>query len=546
MSPPPLTRPSELPAAAEDDESASAPDESPATLVGLFDAAVARGADRISVIADGAALSYRQLDEWADGISQELRARGVTAGHRVALRMDPGAAAVAAMLGILKAGACYVPLDVRNPRARNEFILADSGAAVLVGDPGGLGTGDGGQGGAPAGPRVIGGELLAALRGRPAPPAAPGPDPGDTAYVIYTSGTTGKPKGVPVRHGSAVALLASSSRLFAFTAEDRWLLFHSIAFDFSVWEIWGALSTGAGLVVLPPYAARTPDQVLAVVADHGITVLNQTPTAFSALTDAVLKGERDLPGLRYVIFGGEKLAPAALRPWVKRFGTERPRLVNMYGITETTVHATHHEIGEADLTGDDSVIGPPLPGFRARVVGADGRDVPVGEPGELWLSGPQVTHGYLNRPELNAERFPTASGDGPEPGTAHRYYRSGDLVSARPNGDLVYHGRADLQVKLRGHRIELSDIESAVRGHESVADAVVWVREFKAGDSRLVCAVVPREGAGVRTRDLRTYIKAKLPSYMQPARYRLLTELPRTVNGKTDRAAVARTWEEMD
>ncbi|WP_369975087.1 AMP-binding protein [Thermobifida halotolerans] len=307
--------------------------------------------------------------------------------------------------------------------------------------------------------------------------------------------------------------------------------------------MWGALSTGARLVVVPRWTARNPEECARFVRDQRITVLNQTPTAFGALAAAVLHGDIALPHLRYIIFCGEKLTPAALRPWADRFGLERPILVNMYGITETTVLTTFHEVTEKDLAGEASPIGRLLPGFTARVVTEDGRDAGPGEEGELWLAGPQVVEGYLNLPDLTAERFPLLTS--PE-GATVRYYRSGDLVSTAPDGGLVYHGRADLQVKLRGHRIELSDVEAAVRSHDAVADAVVWVHEFKPGDQRLVCAYVATEGAAPDARALRAHVRTLLPSYMHPAGYQRLPtpHLPRTINGKVDRAEVARIWEE--
>ncbi|WP_229353889.1 amino acid adenylation domain-containing protein [Streptomyces sp. UNOB3_S3] len=481
--------------------------------------------------------SYRRLDDWSDTIGSLLRAQGVRPGDRVALRMSPGAEAVAAMIGILKAGAAYVPLDLRHPSSRKNFIIADSGATTIVGDPG-EDIAD------TAITTVITTAEIAELAGRPPERlSGPGPDPQATAYVIYTSGTTGAPKGVPVRHHHAAALFTAARTVFEFDERDRWLLFHSIAFDFSVWEIWGAFTTGAELVVLPHWAARTPDKYLGVIADQGITVLNQTPTAFVTLAEAALRSGRDMPALRYVIFGGEKLAPAALRPWAKRYGLAGPRLVNGYGITETTVFTTFHEVGEDDLVSDESVIGAALPGFELRVVDESGQDVPDGETGELWLAGPQVTDGYLNRPELTAEKFPLVTD--PDTGESVRYYRSGDLVNRLPDGTLAYTGRADLQVKLRGYRIELSDIEAVVRRHEDVLDAVVQVRQFKAGDDRLVCAFVARdEDRHPTAADLRAHVKELLPAYMHPARYLRLPELPSTVNGKVDRAAVARSWNE--
>ncbi|MGW2089070.1 amino acid adenylation domain-containing protein [Streptomyces sp. NPDC001880] len=507
-------------------------------LVSRFAASVDATPDRIALSAEEQRFSYAELNAWSDSVAALLRTRGVARGDRVVLRMAPGADTVAAVLGILKCGAAYVPLDVRHPAARREFIVGDSGSRALVGDWG--------DGSPPShiSTLISTDDLAASRTARLTPlPHGHGPNEDDIAYIIYTSGTTGEPKGVPVQHRHAHALLTGASTVFDFGPDDRWLLFHSIAFDFSVWEMWGALGTGAELVVLPQWAARSPEQCLAWIAERRITVLNQTPTAFASLAEAAVHSDADLRELRYVIFGGEKLSPPALRPWGKKYGLARPRLVNGYGITETTVFTTFHEVTEDDLAGDVSVIGTPLPGFGIRVVGDEGQDVAVGEKGELWLTGPQVTGGYLNRPELTSEKFPAAAA--PDTGRTLHYYRSGDLVSRSPNGDLVYDGRADLQVKLRGYRIELSDIEAVLRRHEAVLDAVVTVHEFKASDTRLVCAYVPRENSPApEAQELRRHVKALLPSYMHPARYLPLTELPRTFNGKVDRAAIARTWKE--
>ncbi|MEU7277804.1 amino acid adenylation domain-containing protein [Streptomyces sp. NPDC045431] len=507
------------------------------TLTSILASTVATAPTRRALALEGETLSYTRLNDWSLALAEQLRTHGIRRGDRVALRIPPSMEAIAAILAVLHCGAAYVPLDTRNPRTRNDFILQDSGATALIGD-----TTENLL--APGLPVITVDEVTALRDSTPSRPlpADTGPQPDDTAYVIYTSGTTGRPKGVPVRHESVAALLHSTARLFEFTAEDKWLLFHSLAFDFSVWEIWGPLSTGAELVILPHWSARTSDGCLKAVREHDITVLNQTPTAFGALADAALTSGHDLTSLRYIVFGGEKLTPPVLRPWAKRYGVTRPRLVNMYGITETTVHATFHTWTEQELTGEDSVIGHPLPGLHTRIVTEDGREATPGEPGELWLAGTQVSHGYLHRDELNAERFPTAPD--PADGTPRRYYRSGDLVTRRPDDTLVYQGRADLQVKLRGHRIELSDVESAVRDHPAVLDAVVFAHTFAPGDTRLVCAYATPPGSGTPdARTLRAHVKERLPSYMHPGRYLPLPELPRTVNGKVDRTAVVQAFQ---
>jgi amino acid adenylation domain-containing protein len=495
--------------------------------------AASRFGSNIAVSEGHESISYEDLNDWSSALAVLLRSRGLGRGDRVALCLPAGVDAIAAVIGILKSGAAYVPLDSRNPSAWNAYILADCNAAALVGDVGDLEI---------PGIWVIGQEDLARTRSqaKSLPGTITAVSPLDPAYVIYTSGTSGKPKGVEVGHGNVIALLSGMSDLFSFTSSDRWALFHSTAFDFSVWEIWGAIASGAELVVLSYWAVRTPGEYLRVVRDRGVTVLNQTPTAFVGLSAAALRLGCELPALRYVIFGGEKVKPATLRAWAGRFGLEKPRLINMYGITETTVHATFHQLTLQDLAGTESVIGRPLPGFNIRILTTDNRDAEPGEIGELLLAGPQVANGYLGEPELTAERFIYLPGQ-----EDTRYYRSGDLVSRRDTGDLVYHGRSDHQVKLRGHRIEIAEVEGAVRSHSGVADAVAWVRTFHDDDERLICAYT---GDAVLsppdTHTLREHVKALLPSYMRPAHYVLLPEMPRTVNGKIDFDAVARHFKE--
>ncbi|MFE2933481.1 amino acid adenylation domain-containing protein [Streptomyces sp. NPDC059278] len=530
------------PATAPPGREADAGTGAPCTLVEVFATSLAARADAVALIADGQSYSYRQLDAWSSALSRLLQTHGVRRGDRIALRMAPGAEAIVTMLAILRTGAAYVPLDIRNPPSRNAFVLSDSGVVAFIGSPDGARIS--------AGVPVIGEAQVTALRD--APPATVEaqsgareeyfPAPEETAYVIYTSGTTGKPKGVPVHHGAVMALLSGAAQRFTFSPEDRWLLFHSLAFDVSVWEIWGAFSTGGRLVVLPHWTARSPEACLQVVREQGITVLSQTPTAFGTLSAAALHENADLPALRYVVFAGEKLIPGTLRGWARRFGLTHTVLVNMYGITETTVHSTFHEVAHEDIDGSDSVIGRPLPGFDHRVITPDGHDAEPGEQGVLWLAGPQVSKGYLNRPELTAERFRILrSADG----STRLFYRSGDLVQTRADGILVYRGREDSQVKLRGHRIELSDIEAAVRTHDRVMDAVVWIRTYGPGDERLVCAYTTEPpGDAIPARALREHAKNLLPAYMRPAVCRHVPQLPRTVNGKLDRDATARIWEE--
>jgi amino acid adenylation domain-containing protein len=495
------------------------------TLVDVFNDSVAANPDAVALRDGERTFTYGDLSELAMTIAGLLAERGVHHGHRVALRMDPCAEAVAAILAVLGRGAAYVPLDVRTPRSRNLFILRDSGAHVLLGD-------EQHDDLVPAIPLT---EVSGAHRRVHLDASLASPGVEELAYIIYTSGTTGQPKGVPITHGNVTALLDATADLFTFDPADRWLLFHSLAFDFSVWEIWGALAHGGALVLLPFWAARDPDVYLDLMMREEVTVLNHTPTAFAALCSTVLRRHATVDSLRYVIFGGERLSSQTLRPWVHRFGLQRPRLVNMYGITEVCVHATFHELTMGDLEGDHPLIGRVLPGFSKRVVDDQGRDVAPGQLGELWLGGPQVTAGYLDRDDLNTERFVVLDG---APGTS-RLYKSGDLVETVAGDALAYHGRKDLQVKLRGYRIELIEVEDAVRAHPLVADAVADIQELAAADTRLICAYSTHDGTPVSAGVLRAHVRQVLPSYMLPARYVHLGCIPRTTNGKVDRVAVA-------
>lgn len=471
-------------------------------------------------------LTYREMLAAADGFAARLRDRaGIRPGDRVALCLPPTADLVVALLGVLRAGACYVPLDQRNPPARSDLVLADARPRALIAAAGVVGAV------APGCVRIDPAEVATPTPGEP--DAAPS-DPELPAYVIYTSGTTGRPKGVPVTSTNVAALFEATRGLFAFGPDDTWVLFHSVAFDFSVWEIWGALLHGGRLLVPDDRTRLSSAAFAGLLADRGVTVLNLTPTAFCVLSRAVLADDVDTDRLRlrYVIFGGERLAPEVVRPWVRRFGLARPELVNMYGLTEATVHATHHRIGTTDLDGDASVIGRPLPGFTVRVLDDDGRDA---SRGQLVLAGPQVAGGYLNAPELTARRFVPGPGGVP-------YYHSGDLVETLPGGKLAYLGRADRQVKVRGHRIELGEVEAALRALSGVADSVVLPLPAPSGEPELVCAYTTFDDREIDPRLLRRGLRERVPQHMWPARYRWLPALPMTSNGKVDHERLRREW----
>jgi aryl carrier-like protein len=315
-----------------------------------------------------------------------------------------------------------------------------------------------------------------------------------------------------------------------------WTLFHSFAFDFSVWEIWGALLHGGRLVVVPQAVSRNPREFYELLCASGVTVLNQTPSAFRQLIAA--QGEEGAAHrLRVVVFGGEALDVAALKPWMRRGVNRGTRLVNMYGITETTVHVTYRELSWGDLEGSASPIGVRIPDLRVYVLDGRGGPVPVGAVGELYVGGEGVARGYLNRAELSRERFLPDPFCGEE---GARMYRSGDLVRQLPDGSLEYVGRNDDQVKIRGFRIELGEIESTLAQHDAVRSCVVVAREDRPGDKRLVAYLVPEDGhtAGDLRTELARHAGRTLPDYMVPSAFVTLDGLPLTANGKLDRRAL--------
>ncbi|QFQ99404.1 amino acid adenylation domain-containing protein [Streptomyces phaeolivaceus] len=499
-------------------------------------AAVARERpDTVAVTWAGEHLTYAELDTRTSRLAHRLRARGVGRGDLVGICLPRSADMVVALLAVLRAGAAYLPLDPDQPAERIDFLVRDASARVVItrsafsGRVAGAGEAD----------RLLvldaPGEA-AALAALPAEAPKIDAHPDDLAYAIYTSGSTGTPKGVQVTHANVVRLFTATDRDFRFGPDDVWALFHSYAFDFSVWEMWGALLYGGRLVVVPYEVSRSPWDLSRLLADEGVTVLNQTPSAFRSLTELAARGDSVLDGLRLrlVVFGGEALDVAALAPWWDRFGGTRPQLVNMYGITETTVHVTYRPVGPADLAGDRSPIGQPIPDLATYVLDERMAPVPVGVPGELHVGGAGVTRGYLGRPRLTAERF-VPDPFGP-PGA--RLYRSGDKARVLADGELAFVGRADEQVKIRGFRIELGEVRACLSGHPRLASALVTVHETAEGERHLVAYAVPAEGAAVGVPELRAYVAERLPGYMVPAFFVLLEQLPLTVSGKTDHGAL--------
>ncbi|EPL3077278.1 TPA: pyoverdine non-ribosomal peptide synthetase PvdD, partial [Pseudomonas aeruginosa] len=359
------------------------------------------------------------------------------------------------------------------------------------------------------------------------------------AYVIYTSGSTGKPKGTLLTHRNALRLFSATEAWFGFDERDVWTLFHSYAFDFSVWEIFGALLYGGRLVIVPQWVSRSPEDFYRLLCREGVTVLNQTPSAFKQLMAVACSADMatQQPALRYVIFGGEALDLQSLRPWFQRFGDRQPQLVNMYGITETTVHVTYRPVSEADLEGGlVSPIGGTIPDLSWYILDRDLNPVPRGAVGELYIGRAGLARGYLRRAGLSATRFVP----NPFPGGAgERLYRTGDLARFQADGNIEYIGRIDHQVKVRGFRIELGEIEAALAGLAGVRDAVVLAHDGVGGTQLVGYVVADSAEDAERLREsLRESLKRHLPDYMVPAHLMLLERMPLTVNGKLDRQAL--------
>ena len=457
-----------------------------------FAGQAARMGDAVAVVAGDRRLTYRELDDRSNRLAHRLRRLGVGPDIVVGLCVERSADMIVGMLGILKAGGAYLPLDPSYPQERLRYMLTDARAPVLVVHastetcvP---------RDGAAATAVVRLDADWPDIAGEPPDAPAPGASPENLAYVIYTSGSTGNPKGVMVTHACVGRLFDATEAWFGFGPEDVWTLFHSSAFDFSVWEIYGALLHGGRLVVVSDEVRRSPMAFLQLLADEGVTILNQTPSAFYQLIDAdeLRPDLSNRLSLRRIIFGGEKLDFHRLKSWFDRHEPDRPLLVNMYGITETTVHVSYHPVGLDDTERTASIIGRPIPDLQVHVLDGRLEPVPIGIAGELYIGGAGLARGYLGRPELTDERF-VPNPFGPPDGGGGRLYRTGDLARRRADGTLDYLGRIDDQVKVRGYRIELGEIEAALAAHPGVKQAVVVPREDDLGDKRLVAYVVPED-----------------------------------------------------
>jgi amino acid adenylation domain-containing protein/thioester reductase-like protein len=498
----------------------------------VFEAQVARAPKATALYCDGASRSYQQLDRQANQVANYLRSLGVGPDTMVGLCMERSVGMMVGLLGILKAGGAYVPLDPNYPAARLLFMLEDTGTQVILTER-----------------QFV--EKLPTSRAKVVcldtdwatiaaqsdvkPEVSVTPD--NLAYIIYTSGSTGRPKGVMIPHRNVVRLFNATEEWFGFNQRDVWTMFHSYAFDFSVWEIWGALFYGGRLVIVPYSVSRSPEAFYELLCSQGVTVLNQTPSAFRQVIHVEeYEGVSPKLKLRYVIFGGEALDFQSLKPWFDRHGDQSPKMINMYGITETTVHVTYRPVTKADLRlGTGSRVGVPIPDLEVHILDPHLQPVPIGVAGEIYVGGEGLARGYLNRAELTAERFiKSPFSDAPDA----RLYKSGDRGRYLMDGDIEYLGRIDHQVKVRGFRIELREIESILVQHPEIRESLVIVREDSPGDQRVVAYLVKARQKIPTTSELRNFLREKLPDYMIPSAFVFLDVLPLTPNGKVNRKSL--------
>ncbi|WP_290447414.1 amino acid adenylation domain-containing protein [Pseudomonas sp. 21LCFQ010] len=486
-------------------------------------------------------LSYAELNQRANRLAHKLRAHGVGPDVLVGIAAQRSIEMVVGLLGILKAGGAYVPLDPEYPHDRLSYMMQDSGIQVLLSQSHLLG-----QLPVPGTAQVV---SLDELADGPATCSDVNPvnfcHPDNLAYMIYTSGSTGKPKGTLLTHHNVLRLFQATDGVFHFHDKDVWTVFHSYAFDFSVWELYGALLYGGRAVIVPKEVARSPESFHALLHREQVTVLNQTPSAFKQLIPVACASGHAL-ALRYVVFGGEALDVGSLAPWFEHFGDQKPQLINMYGITETTVHVTYRPLSKNDLQqASVSPLGKVIPDLSWYLLDAQLNPVIPGGHGELNIGQAGLARGYHNRPALTAERFIPDPFNSSKQGGG-RLYRSGDLGRSRVGGEIEYAGRIDHQVKIRGFRIELGEIETRIKEHPGIREAVVLDKHEAVG-KQLVAYLVPVAGQDhydqqrALRESLRNLLKAVMPDYMVPAHFVFLEYLPLTANGKLDRNALPHT-----
>ncbi|MBB4730416.1 amino acid adenylation domain-containing protein [Xanthomonas arboricola] len=475
--------------------------------------------DAIAISYENEELTYAQLDYRSSLLAAALTARGVIPGGFVGICLNRSVAVIVAMLAVVKCGAIYVPMDPGYPHDRLEYTASDAGLTLVITEDGSF--------------PYVPGMVVATMAdlAREADPArlwqVAGGTGTDAAYMIYTSGSTGRPKGVLIPHRNVIALIDATRDGLELSPRDTWTLFHSSAFDFSVWEIWGCLLTGGQLVVVPHWVSRDPEQFRELIGRKSVSVLNQTPSAFYQLIEV----DQRVPvsdSLRLVIFGGEPLDARALLPWFDRHAESRCRLVNMFGITETTVHVTWQDVRRREALGASRSVGTPIPGWHIYVMDEQQHLLPPGVPGEVYVGGAGVALRYHGRDDLTHARFM------PDPFQEGIMYRTGDRGCMLANGTLEHLGRLDNQIKLRGFRIELDEIRRVILGHDAVRTAAVLFNQPNQADPASACIDAYIIADDATAADIRAHAARFLPEYMVPSTFTFVSTMPLTTNGKLD------------
>jgi len=490
------------------------------TLHAGFEEAARRYSVRPALTDEHGELSYAEVLDAARELAESIERHAAPGERLVALRVGRDRYAPVAMIAVLMSGRGYVPVDPQYPVSRQEYLHQDCGASLVVTDSGLL------AGEKPLG--TIGRFTVAARQGTIARSL-----PDDVAYVIYTSGSTGNPKGCAVGHANVLALLGSRGSLVETGPGDVWTLVHSLSFDVSVWELWGALLSGGTVVMVSAELKTDPELFADMLTERRVSVLCQTPPMFGSLARELISAKRSLPDLRYVLLAGEAVNPEDVTHWLQHKAAPSAEVFNVYGPTETTVYATAKRLSMEDCataTRTRTPIGRPLPHLAVSLRDDEGRVVPNGAPGEMWVSGAGVAHGYLGRPELTGERFVTDGGT--------RHYRTGDWVVADDEGELWFLGRRDGQVKVRGHRVELGEVEAVIAALDGVEAVAATVVENRAGHRLLAAYVVCAPGGGVDAASIRSWLRERAPEYLRPQRLARVARLPMTSNGKLDRPAL--------
>ncbi|WP_046006381.1 non-ribosomal peptide synthetase [Pseudoalteromonas rubra] len=500
------------------------------TLTEQFHSVVELYGDSVAVECDRFVMTYEELNRRSTFLTNTLRERGIEQGDRVGFCLSRSCLSIVAILAIVKLGATYIPIDPATPDSRIEYLIADSGMKLII-------TEDAYEGKEclQTIPTLTISQLTTQSELSSQELVLNSLNASSPAYIIYTSGSTGKPKGVEVSHHNVLRLFDSCYSEFEFTQSDIWAVSHSLAFDFSVWEIWGALLFGGKMVLINEQQLRSPFDFYKIIADKNVTILSQTPSAFLSFDNTDAKQSSSL-SLRRVVFGGEALTPSNLKSWFARHSDQHPKMINMYGTTETTVHATYKEISKYHATSSsESIIGKPLGDLDIQIQDIGGNILPVGSIGEMVIGGAGVSLGYYHKPELNQAKFYESE-------NKTRYYRTGDLAKLLPNGEFEYIGRIDEQIKLRGYRIELGEIEAQISQLNGISNCVVQLREDVPEQKRivayLVCNSRNEETQKEYLANIKSSLQRTLPSYMVPTAFICLDHFPLTTNGKVDKLAL--------